>query len=78
MIRQRAVDAGQRLVAAQVRRARQTTEMVLVGKEDGELVGKFRFTLEQQVAVGRCAGLDRLEIRCDHFIEPLFTLRIVS
>ena len=53
-------------------------KVVLVGEERGDLVGELGFTLQQQVAVESSTCLDCLEIRGNHFIEPLFAFRVVA
>jgi hypothetical protein len=72
------VHADRRLVTSRVGRPRKPIEVVLVDEERGELVGELGFTLQQHVAVENSASLDRLEIRGNHFIKPLFAFRVVA
>ena len=56
-------------------RARKPIQVILVGKESGKFIGEIGVTLEQQVAVGSGACLDRLEICGNYFIEPLLAFQ---
>src|SRR5207244_11411920 len=53
-------------------RLRQAVELVLVGKERCQLVGQLGMPCQPLLAVRLFAGLDRLQVRDDSFVDALF------